>query len=346
MLSLIISLAEMLILFVCVLLSVAYLTIAERKTLAYMQRRIGPNVVGYYGQLMAIADALKLLLKEIILVRESDKILIIVSPVIALCFALLSWGVIPFSPGIAIGDIEYSILYLLVIGSIGVFGTLLVGWSSNSKFTLLASIRSTAQLISYELILTTDIIICILLNNSLNINSYIDSQQAIWIGIPLLPIAITYYIASIAETSRPPFDNIEAESELVSGHMTELSASPFVLFYLTEYNNIVVMCFLNVILFYGGYMFNLIPVETIINVFNINNFNYIYVLESVTYVINISIKAIILMYGFIWVRASFPRLRYDLLVNLCWVIFIPLLFGILIIIPNILYVFDSFAIYS
>ena len=148
MLSLIISLAEMLILFVCVLLSVAYLTIAERKTLAYMQRRIGPNVVGYYGQLMAIADALKLLLKEIILVRESDKILIIVSPVIALCFALLSWGVIPFSPGIAIGDIEYSILYLLVIGSIGVFGTLLVGWSSNSKFTLLASIRSTAQLIS------------------------------------------------------------------------------------------------------------------------------------------------------------------------------------------------------
>lgn len=348
------NIIEMIVLFVCILLSVAYLTVAERKTLAYMQRRVGPNIVGYYGQLMAIADALKLLLKEIIIVRESDKVLIIVSPIIALCFALLSWAVIPFSPGITIGDLNYSLLYLLVIGSIGVFGTLLVGWSSNSKFTLLASIRSTAQLISYELILTTNIIICILLNNSLNINSFIDNQQTIWLILPLFPIGIIHYIASIAETSRPPFDNVEAESELVSGHMTELSASPFVLFYLQEYNNIVVMCFLNIILFFGGYLF-LFPfigdgsflLNSIINYSPIElNFNFIYLIEIIFYVINISIKSIFLTYGFIWVRASFPRLRYDLLLNLCWVIFLPLLFAFLIFIPHILYIFDSFSIYN
>ena len=333
------NIIEMLILFVFILLSVAYLTIAERKTLGYMQRRIGPNVIGYYGQLMAIADALKLLLKEIIIVRESDKVLIIISPIIALCFALLSWSVIPFSPGIAIGDINYSILFLLVIGSIGVFGTLLVGWSSNSKFTLLASIRSTAQLISYELILTTIIIICIYFNNTLNINNFIDNQKAIWLIIPLIPLAIIYYIASIAETSRPPFDNVEAESELVSGHMTELSASPFVLFYLTEYNNIVIMCFMNIILFYGGY--NIISINWLLDLFNINNNNLIYLLELLFNSISISFKSILLTYGFIWVRASFPRLRYDLLVNLCWVILLPLLFSILIFIPNILYLFDS-----
>ena len=333
------NIIEMLILFVFILLSVAYLTIAERKTLGYMQRRIGPNVIGYYGQLMAIADALKLLLKEIIIVRESDIVVIIISPIIALCFALLSWSVIPFSPGIAIGDINYSILFLLVIGSIGVFGTLLVGWSSNSKFTLLASIRSTAQLISYELILTTIIIICIYFNNTLNINNFIDNQKAIWLIIPLIPLAIIYYIASIAETSRPPFDNVEAESELVSGHMTELSASPFVLFYLTEYNNIVIMCFMNIILFYGGY--NIISINWLLDLFNINNNNLIYLLELLFNSISISFKSILLTYGFIWVRASFPRLRYDLLVNLCWVILLPLLFSILIFIPNILYLFDS-----
>uniref|UniRef100_S5TGQ8 NADH-ubiquinone oxidoreductase chain 1 n=1 Tax=[Candida] norvegica TaxID=49330 RepID=S5TGQ8_9ASCO len=335
----ILKIIEMIILFIFILLSVAYLTIAERKTLGYMQRRVGPNIVGYYGQLMAISDALKLLLKEIIIVRESDKVLIIISPIIALCFALLTWAVIPFSPGIAIGDMNYSILYILVIGSIGVFGTLLVGWSSNSKFTLLASIRSTAQLISYELILTTIIIICIYLNNTLNINNFINNQKAIWLLIPFIPLAIIYYIASIAETSRPPFDNVEAESELVSGHMTELSASPFVLFYLTEYNNIVIMCFINIILFYGGY--NIFSINWLINLFSINNNNLLFFIELLFNSISISIKAIILTYGFIWVRASFPRLRYDLLVNLCWVIILPLLFSILILVPNILYLFDS-----
>lgn len=340
----ILNIIEMIILFVCILLCVAYLTVAERKTLGYMQRRIGPNVVGYYGQLMAIADALKLLLKEIIIVREADKVLIIVSPIIALCFALLSWAVIPFSSGIAIGDMNYSILFLLVIGSLGVFGTLLVGWSSNSKFTLLASIRSTAQLISYELILTTNIIICLYLSNTLNINSFIDNQKAIWFVLPLIPIAIINYIASIAETSRPPFDNVEAESELVSGHMTELSASPFVLFYLQEYNNIVIMCFINIILFFGGY--NSININLLLDLFNIDNNNIIYLLNNLFNVISISFKSIILTYGFIWVRASFPRLRYDLLINLCWVIFLPLLFSLIILIPNLLYLFDSFDIYN
>ena len=307
---------ELLIIFISVLLSVAFLTVAERKTLGYMQRRVGPNAVGYYGLLMAIADAAKLLLKEIVIPTHADKFILLISPIISLISALLCWSFIPFGPGITISDHEYGLIMILAISSIGVFGTLLAGWSANSKYSLLGSIRSTAQLISYELVLTTVILICILFAGTMNISKYVELQQSIWLLIPLWPIFIIWYIGCIAECARPPFDNVEAESELVSGHMTEYSSSIFVLFFLSEYSAILFLSTLTAILFCGGG----------------------------TGII-LGIKANIFAYGYIWVRATLPRVRYDKLISMCWGIFLPILFGLMIFIPALIYSLDSIQIY-
>lgn len=330
---------EILIFIICILVSVAYLTVAERKTLAYMQRRLGPNAVGYYGLLMAFADALKLLLKEIIIPREANYVIMIVSPLIALFSALLGWATTPFGPSIAITDLEYGLLYALAISSIGVFGNLLVGWSSNSKYTLLGSVRSTAQLISYELVLTTIVLLVLLLASNLNMTMIVESQRAIWYVVPLLPMLVVFYIASVAETNRPPFDLVEAESELVSGHMTELSASPFVLFFLAEYSNIMLICGLNTILFLGGYL----NFHFITNLLYLTDSVWLSLFEGIIYGLSFGIKVNMLMYTFIWVRAAFPRIRYDQLIYFCWMVLLPLLFGVFILIPSILYAFDAFA---
>lgn len=339
----IINIITILVFVICILLSVAYLTVAERKTLAYMQRRLGPNAVGYYGLLMAFADALKLLLKEIIIPRESNFVIMLLSPLIALMSALLGWAVVPFGPSITIGDIEYGLLYALAVSSIGVFGNLLVGWASNSKYALLGSIRSTAQLISYELVLTTIVLIVIMLVSNLNITQIIETQRSIWYCVPLLPILVVFYIASIAETNRPPFDLVEAESELVSGHMTELSASPFVLFFLSEYSNIMLICCLNITLFLGGYL-NINLFTNLLSVGFLSNSIFLTTIEGLIYGASLGIKANILMFTFIWVRAAFPRIRYDQLIHFCWVILLPLLFAVIILVPYILLGFDSLPI--
>lgn len=303
---------ELLIMFLSILLAVAFLTVAERKTMGYMQRRVGPDAVGYLGVLMAIADAAKLLLKEIIIPTHADKLILFMSPMIALISSLLCWSVIPFAPGVAIYDSNYGFILTLAISSVGVFGTLLAGWSANSKYSLLGSIRSTAQLISYELILTTIILICILFSGTMNLSKYVELQESIWLGIPLFPIMLMWYIGCVAETARPPFDTVEAESELVSGHMTEYSSSIFVLFFLSEYASILLLSTLTAILFLGGG----------------------------TGVI-LAIKANIFAYTYIWVRATLPRVRYDRLIHLCWMVFLPLLFGAILFIPALLYTFDS-----
>lgn len=303
---------EMLIIFVSALLAVAFLTVAERKTLGYMQRRVGPNAVGYYGILMAIADAAKLLLKEIIIPTYSDKLILFVSPIIALISSLLCWSVIPFAPGVTIFDSSYGLIISLAISSVGVFGTLFAGWSANSKYSLLGSIRSTAQLISYELILTTIFLLCILLNNTMNLSRYVELQESIWIGIPLFPLAIIFFIACVAECARPPFDNVEAESELVSGHMTEYSSSIFVLFFLSEYSSILFLSTITAILFFGGGTG-----------------------------IVLGLKANIFAFTYIWVRAALPRVRYDKLIQMCWVIFLPLLFGFALFIPSLIFMIDA-----
>lgn len=303
---------ELLIIFLSILLAVAYLTAAERKTLAYMQRRVGPNAVGYYGLLIAIADAVKLLLKEIIVPTHADKVILFISPVISLVSALLCWSVIPFAPGVTISDHPYGLILMLAISSVGVFGTLLAGWSANSKYSLLGSIRSTAQLISYELVLTTIILICILLSGTMNLSLYMEIQESVWFGLPLLPLWIIFFIGCVAECARPPFDTVEAESELVSGHMTEYSSSIFVLFFLSEYASILFLSTLTTLLFMGG-----------------GNG------------IILGLKSIMLAFTYIWVRATLPRVRYDKLINLCWIIFLPLLFAYAIIMPVIIQLIDA-----
>lgn len=340
----ILNIIEILIFLVCVLFSVAYLTVAERKNLGYFQRRLGPNAVGYYGLLQAFADAVKLLIKEIILPKEANKYILILSPMVTLITALIGWVIIPLGPAITLGDLENGILFGLAIGSLGVFGVLLSGWSSNSKYSFLGSIRSTAQLISYELVLTTIYIICIMFVSTLNMTIYIETQRIIWLIIPLFPLFIIFFISTVAETNRPPFDLVEAESELVAGFFTEYSASPFVFFFLGEYSNLMLMCASSTILFLGGYLnfdfFNFICLLP----FNNIQYSFIYnFIEGSLYGFAWAIKVILLMFTFIWIRASFPRFTYDNLINLCWLIFLPLLFAFVIFIPCILYSLNGFS---
>lgn len=306
------QLLELLIIFISILLAVAFLTVAERRQLAAHQRRVGPNAVGYLGVLMAIADATKLLLKEIVIPSHSDRLILFISPIISLISAFLCWSIIPFDKGVVITDHSYGLILSLAISSVGVFGTLLAGWSANSKYSLLGSIRSTAQLISYELILTTIILLCILITGTMNLSKYIEYQETIWLAIPLLPLLIIFFIGCVAECARPPFDNVEAESELVSGHMTEYSASIFVLFFLSEYSSILFLSTLTAVLFLGG------------------GSGFI-----------LGIKSNLFAFTYIWVRATLPRVRFDKLINLCWIVFLPLLFSIALFIPCLLYFLDA-----
>jgi NADH-ubiquinone oxidoreductase chain 1 len=357
-LPIITSIIEVLILILPMLLTVAFVTIAERKTMASMQRRLGPNVVGYYGFLQAFADALKLLLKEYVSPTQANNLLFFIAPMITLIFSLLAFAVIPYGPGVCILDFDLGILYLLAVSSLSTYGILLAGWSANSKYAFLGSLRSTAQLISYELILSSAILIVILITGSLNLTTNIESQKAIWFIVPLFPIFLVFFIGSVAETNRAPFDLAEAESELVSGFMTEHSAVIFVFFFLAEYASIVVICLLTTILFLGGYLFDrVLLIETCYAIISHVDFDY-YVLilgnyvnfydiledspiiEGLLYFLALSIKTGIMIFTFIWVRASFPRVRFDQLMSFCWTILLPIVIAFIILIPCILYSFD------
>jgi NADH-ubiquinone oxidoreductase chain 1 len=349
----IISIIEVILLILPALLAVAYITVAERKTMASMQRRLGPNAVGYYGLLQAFADALKLILKEYVAPTQSNLILFFLGPIITLGFSLLGYAVIPYGPGLSISDMDLGILYMLAVSSLATYGILLAGWSANSKYAFLGSIRSTAQLISYELILSSVILLIVMITNSLNININIQMQKTVWFILPLLPVFIIFFIGSVAETNRAPFDLAEAESELVSGFMTEHAAVIFVFFFLAEYGSILLMCILSSILFIGGYL-------TMFNLYNILDYIGIYIsslepminyqsnniinssLNGLFYSLNLGIKSSILVFIFIWVRASFPRIRFDQLISFCWIILLPLVFAFVILIPCILYNFNIF----
>jgi len=401
----IISIIEVIIVLVPALLAVAYVTVAERKTMASMQRRLGPNIVGYYGLLQAFADALKLLLKEYVAPTQSNIILFFIGPVITLIFALLGYAVIPYGPGLTISDMNLGIFYMLAVSSLATYGILLAGWSANSKYAFLGSLRSTAQLISYELVLSSAILLVIMLTGSLNLTENIEVQRTVWFIFPLLIIFIIFFIGSIAETNRAPFDLAEAESELVSGFMTEHAAVVFFFFFLAEYGSIVLMCILTSILFLGGYLlinnldlFNSIILDlSSISIFvkkDLNEFVrfifyinegvgstlvvsiYDYIMEGLKYEIlyynNILIeglyyyyydilknssvidgllyglvlglKSSILIFIFIWTRASFPRIRFDQLMAFCWTVLLPILFALIILIPCILYTYSIFPI--
>jgi NADH-ubiquinone oxidoreductase chain 1 len=368
-LSTVISLIEVLLVVVPSLLTVAFVTIAERKTMASMQRRLGPNAVGWYGLLQAFADALKLLLKEYVSPTQANIILFFLGPVITLVFSLLGYAIVPYSSGLVILDFNLSILYALAVSSLATYGILLAGWSANSKYAFLGSLRSTAQLISYELILSSAILLVVLLAGSLSIPVIIESQKYVWFLMPLFPIFIIFFIGSVAETNRAPFDLAEAESELVSGFMTEHSAVIFVFFFLAEYASIVLICILTSVLFLGGYisitsstmsiLTNITDILTITDTnININNISEDY-LTDISYYINnfydnlssikeglirafyTGFKTCLMIFLFIWVRASFPRIRFDELMSYCWTKLLPVLIGIIILVPILESDFDA-----
>ena len=365
--SFFISIIEVIIVTVPILLSVAFLTVAERKTMASMQRRLGPNIVGYYGLLQAFADALKLLLKEYISPTQANIVLFFLGPIVTLIFSLLGFSVIPFGPGLALSDFDLGILYMLAVSSLSTYGILLAGWSANSKYAFLGSLRSTAQLISYELILSSAILLVVLLSGSLNLTVNIESQKAIWYIFPLLPIFIIFVIGSIAETNRAPFDLAEAESELVSGFMTEHAAVIFVFFFLAEYASILLICILTSTLFLGGYLYDLtiftylvdyIYYPTILNdiidyfyvtylyePISTNRIDYLIsflspLLTGMVYGLSLGLKSCVMVFIFIWTRASLPRIRYDQLMSFCWTILLPLVIAFIILFPCILYSFQ------
>jgi len=323
--SLLLNLVDVLSIILPILLSVAFMTIIERKQLAAHQRRVGPNTVGYYGVLQPFADALKLILKETVIPSQSNKVLFYLAPVFTLIFSLLGWGIIPFGEGLALSDLSLGVLYSFALSSLGVYGVLLAGWSANSKYAFLGSLRSTAAMISYELILSSAILIILLLTGSLNFSSIIESQQTVWFIIPLFPVFIFYFISILAETSRTPFDLQEAESELVAGFFTEHSAVPFVFFFLGEYSSIVLFSCLTSIFFLGGYNF----IELFVNDSIIN-------LQAII----LGLKTCIFCFLFVWFRATLPRLRYDQLIDFCWLNLLPVAVAFIILVPSILVAFD------
>ena len=345
-----ISIIEVLLVMVPVLMAVAYVTVAERKTMASMQRRLGPNSVGYYGLLQAFADALKLLLKEYVSPTQANLILFFLGPVITLIFSLLGYAVIPFGPGLAVSDYNLGILYMLAVSSLATYGILLAGWSANSKYAFLGSLRSTAQLISYELILSSAILLVIMLTGSLNLTVNIEAQRAVWFIFPLFPIFIIFFIGSVAETNRAPFDLAEAESELVSGFMTEHAAVVFVFFFLAEYASIVLICILTTILFLGGYLYDYLPFVSLLKYINLDFYlDYLSnkevivsdpIVEGLIYGLSLGFKSCIMIFVFIWVRASFPRIRFDQLMSFCWTVLLPIVIAFIVLVPCILYSFE------
>lgn len=306
------------------LIAVAYMTLAERKVMAAIQRRKGPNVVGVFGLLQPLADGLKLFVKETILPSSANLIIFILAPILTFLLALISWCVIPIGEGMVYSDINIGVLYVLAISSLGVYGIITSGWSSNSKYAFLGALRSAAQMISYEVSIGLILINVLLCSGSLNFSEIVLAQQSIWFAFPLFPVVVMFYISILAETNRAPFDLPEAEAELVAGYNVEYSAMGFALFFLGEYANMILMCSLTTILFLGGWL----------PLFNLTIFYWI------PPTIWFGIKTTFLLFGFIWVRSSFPRYRYDQLMRLGWKILLPLSLGWVFFIAGVLLSFN------
>jgi NADH-quinone oxidoreductase subunit H len=299
---------KILFLLIPILVSVAMIVWLDRRVWAFVQKRRGPNVVGPFGLFQSLADALKYIFKEIIIPASSNKIIFILAPIVAMTLALISWAVIPFSEEFVLADINVGILYLFAVSSLGVYGIIMGGWASNSKYPFLGSIRSAAQMVSYEVSIGVIIINVLLCVGSLNLSDIVLAQKKIWFIVPLFPMFIIFFISALAETNRPPFDLPEAEAELVAGYQTEYSGMMYAMFWLGEYANILLMCALGSILFLGGW---LSPV-------NLYPFN---IIPSPIWLI---FKILLLFILFSLVKAIVPRYRYDQLMKLGWKIFLPL----------------------
>ena len=312
-----------------ILLSVAYLTYAERKVIGAMQQRRGPNVVGPFGLLQPIADAIKLFLKETIIPTKSNRGVFVAAPCITFILAIVAWAVIPFGEQMVLANINVGILYLFAISSLGVYGILMAGWASNSRYAFLGAMRSAAQMVSYEVSMGLVIVSVLLCVGSLNLSDIVMAQKGDlgalnWFVFPLLPMAVIFFISTLAETNRHPFDLPEAEAELVSGYNVEYSAMTFALFFLGEYANMILMSGMTTLLFLGGW---LPPID-------------IYPLNIIPGPIWLAGKIAFCLFIFLWVRATFPRYRYDQLMRLGWKVFLPISLGAIAVVSGILITFD------
>jgi NADH-quinone oxidoreductase subunit H len=299
---------KILFLLVPVLVSVAMIVWLDRRIWAFVQKRQGPNVVGPFGLLQSLADALKYIFKEVIIPSSSNKVIFVLAPIVTMTLALISWAVIPFSATQVLADINVGILYLFAVSSLGVYGIIMGGWASNSKYPFLGAIRSAAQMVSYEVSIGVIIINVLLCVGSLNLNDIVMAQENLWFVIPLFPMFVIFFISALAETNRPPFDLPEAEAELVAGYQTEYSGMMYAMFWLGEYANILLMCAMGSILFLGGW---LSPIE-------------IYPFNLIPGAIWLIFKILFLFILFALVKAIVPRYRYDQLMRLGWKIFLPL----------------------
>ena len=315
---------KILMLLIPVLVSVAMIVWLDRRVWAFVQKRRGPNVVGPFGLLQSLADALKYIFKEIIIPASSNKVIFILAPIITMTLALISWAVIPFSEDFVLADINVGILYLFAVSSLGVYGIIMGGWASNSKYPFLGAIRSAAQMVSYEVSIGIIIINVLLCVGSLNLSDIVKAQENVWYIIPLFPMFVIFFISALAETNRPPFDLPEAEAELVAGYQTEYSGMMYAMFWLGEYANILLMCALGSILFLGGWL-------SPIDIFPFN------VIPSPIWLI---LKILLLFILFALVKAIVPRYRYDQLMRLGWKIFLPLSLTYVVLTASYLFYFN------
>jgi NADH-quinone oxidoreductase subunit H len=294
---------------------VAYYTLAERKIIGYIQVRIGPNRVGFRGLLQPIADAVKLMFKEIVIPTRADKGLFLLAPMIAIAPALAAWAVIPFDAGLVLSDINAGLLYILALTSLGVYGIIIAGWASNSKYALLGAMRSAAQIVSYEIAMGFALVGVLVAAGSLNLGAIVGAQSGsalTWFWLPLLPLFGVYLVSGVAETNRAPFDVAEGESEIVAGFHVEYSGMAFAVFFLAEYANMILIATLTALLFFGGWL-SPFPQAWVDGVFLLDDgFHWLLV------------KVFFFMFVFLWLRATFPRYRYDQIMRLGWKVFIPI----------------------
>jgi NADH-quinone oxidoreductase subunit H len=320
---LVLTLLRALALLVPLLIGVAYLTYAERKVLAAMQLRKGPNVVGPFGLWQPFADAIKMLFKETIIPDGSNRMLFLFAPMITFGLAIIAWAVIPVNDHWGIANINVGLLYLFAISSLGVYGVIIAGWASNSKFAFIGALRSAAQMVSYEVsigIVILSVLVCV---GSLNLNDIVTAQRHIWFAIPLLPMLVVFFISGLAETNRAPFDLPEGESEIVAGFFVEYSAMSFALFFLGEYANMILMSGMTTILFLGGWL-SPIPFAP-----------FTWIPGPVWFLL----KVMLCLFVFLWVRATLPRFRYDQLMQLGWKVFLPFSLGWLVLTASVLEIF-------
>ncbi|MGH7097870.1 MAG: NADH-quinone oxidoreductase subunit NuoH [Stellaceae bacterium] len=301
------TIGEVLVVVVPLLIAIAYLTYAERKVLAFSQLRKGPNVVGPFGLLQPFADGLKLLLKETVVPSGANRLVFIIAPIITFTLSLMAWAVIPFDGAFVIANINVGILYLFAISSLGVYGIIMAGWASNSRYAFLGALRSAAQMVSYEVAIGFVLVTVLLCVGSLNLSEIVRAQRTVWFAAPLLPMFVIFFISGLAETNRSPFDLPEGETEIVAGYFVEYSAMAFALFYLGEYGNMILISAMTSILFLGGWLppFQVVP--------------FTWIPGAVWF----AFKIAFVLFCFLWVRATFPRFRYDQLMRLGWKVFLP-----------------------